>query len=276
MDTRYRRRVGLALGGGVLRGIAHVGVLSVLVEAGIPIDYVAGSSSGAIIGAAYCLGVPIDEMLRRAKSFRWWKALRPVWPARGLFSFDGLADWLIKQQGDLHFSDLKLPFVVMTTDLGAGAPHPIFEGRLAPAIQASCSVPGVIAPVEMDGRLLVDGAISCSLPVPVLRQMGAEYVIGVDIFAPKIRRFLGPLGYGLAAFEVLVERAGSGVRLADCLIRPALSGKSYVRISQAHTLYELGRLGAMEKLDDIRQALDVEAEFQPTSFDAPFFAALPA
>lgn len=258
LDIRYRRRVGLALGGGVMRGVAHVGVLSVLLEAGIPIDYVAGSSSGAIIGSAYCAGVPVEEILRRAETFSWWKVLRPVWPGRGLLSFNGMVDWVIEQQGDLHFSDLNTPFAVMATDLESGEPVPFREGRLAPVIQASCCVPGFIAPVEMDGRLLVDGAISCSLPVPILREMGADYVIAVDIFTSKIRRFLGPLGYGLAAIELLVQRAGCGVRTADCLIRPALSGKSYLSLSQNQTLYDLGRLAALEKLGEIRMALGME------------------
>lgn len=254
-----RKRVGLALGGGVARGMAHIGVLTVLERAGIPIDYVAGSSAGSVIGAAYCTGLGVERIKEKALRLRWWHFIRLVWPARGLVSFDNLARWIRREVGDIHFEDLETPFAAVATDLRSGKPVVLDRGPLALSVQASCSVPGFVTPVELNGFLLGDGSLSNTVPVSVLKTMGADYVIGVDIFSTAIRR-LGPLGMGLAALEILVERAGGGIDQADCLITPNLSGKTYLRFSQRETFFRLGQQAAEAKLDQIRSALELEAE----------------
>ena len=133
---------------------------------------------------------------------------------------------------------------------------------MARAVQASCSVPFFVAPVEIDGRMYVDGGISDMIPVSILRKMGADYIIAVDIFIPKIRRSLGPIGYGLAAVETLLERAGGGIAQADCLIAPDLKGKSYLRFSKYQEMYQLGRDAAQEQLACIRRDLDMQAFYE--------------
>jgi NTE family protein len=259
MGSDYpKKRIGLALGGGIARGMAHIGVLEVLIQAGIPVDFVAGTSSGSLIGAAFCAGRNISHIKSYASKFRWWKIARPIWPVRGLLSFDRLENWFIKEIGDLQFDDLHIPFVVVATDLESGKPVVLRTGHVARAIQASCSIPFVVAPVEIDGKLLVDGGISDMVPVSILREMGADYIIGVDIFLPKIRRSLGPLGYGFAALETMLERAGGGIEQADCLISPNLCGKTYFRFSKYQEMYQLGRDATLDKLFMIRRALEME------------------
>jgi NTE family protein len=256
------KRVGLALGGGIARGMAHIGVLEVLTQAGIRVDFVAGTSSGALIGAAFCAGRSVAQLKTYASKFRWWKIVRPVWPTRGFLSFERLERWLIHEIGDQHFDDLKIPLIVVATDLETGRPVVLNQGRIARAIQASCSVPFFVAPVEIDGRLYVDGGISDMVPVSALREMGADYIIAVDIFIPKIRRLLGPLGYGLAAFETLLERSGGGIEQADCLIAPKLKGKTYVRFSKYQEMYQLGREAALEQLPAIRRGLNMDLLYE--------------
>jgi NTE family protein len=151
---------------------------------------------------------------------------------------------------------LKIPFAVMATDINTGKPVKLSTGRVAPAVRASASVAGFVTPVELDGKLLVDGSFSDTVPVQAVREMGAEYVIGVDIFTPYIRRWLGPFGYGLAAIEIMVENAGSGVEQADCLIAPQLAGTTYVRFSKWEEFYRLGRQAAEVKLPAILKAID--------------------
>jgi NTE family protein len=258
MLQQDRKRVGLALGGGVVRGIAHIGVLDVLEEAGILVDYIAGSSAGALIGATYCAGVTPAHLRQSARRLNWFKWLRPVWPVRGFFSFRKMEDWLIEQMGDVNFNDLHIPFAVVATDMNDGDMVVLDRGRVAPAVVASCSVAGVIAPSEIDGRLLCDGNFSNSVPVGVVRAMGAEYVIGVDIFMPTVRRWMGALGYLLAGAEILIQSAGGGIRAADCLVAPDLAGMSYIRFSQAEKLYTLGAQAARKKLPEIRHALGME------------------
>lgn len=262
-------KVGLALGGGVVRGMAHIGVVSALEEAGIPIDYIAGTSAGSIIAVTVAAGIGADRLRVYGEKFSWLRLVRPVLPLRGFFSFSGLARLLVQELGDLRFEDLKIPCTVVAVDMQTGLPVRLSQGRIAPAVQGSCSVPGFFTPVELDGHLLCDGATADMIPVDALREMGADYVIGVDIFPFKLRRWLGPLGYFLAALEILLERSGGGFSTADCMISPDLSGKTYLRFSKRMELYELGRLATLEKLDAIREALGLEPSRSGASVETP-------
>jgi NTE family protein len=240
MDYLPRKKVGLALGGGAVRGLSHVGVISALVGAGIPIDFVAGTSAGSIIGALYCSGIGLERMRKLSDETNWWKISRLALSPRGFLNFDKLSRWLVRQIGDLEFDDMLIPFATVAADIYTGEEIDLNEGRVAPAVQASCSIPGIVTPVEIDGRLLVDGSLVNTVPISVLRQMGADYVIGVDILTHKVRWQLGPLGYGIAAIEILAEHAGGGCELADCLIAPDVAGKTYIRFSKRGELFELG------------------------------------
>ena len=253
-----RMRVGLALGGGVVRGLAHVGVLSVLEEAGISIDFISGTSAGAIVAGCYGAGMSAQQLRQYAWKFTWWRLLRPVWPVRGFVSFSGMTELMRRYLGDLAIEDLKLPCAIATTDIERGEPVYLREGPMALAVQASCSVPGFVAPVQWQGRWLAEGAMTDMIPGAVLRQMGAEYVIGVDIFAPKIRRWLGPVGYLINGLEIALERSGLGVDEVDCTIAPDLGGKTYMRFSRRDELYELGRQAAFAQLPTILAALGLE------------------
>jgi NTE family protein len=250
-----QKKVGLALGGGVARGLAHVGVLKVLVEAGIPIDYVAASSAGTVVGASFCAGASPEKIKEYAFSLRWWDFARPTWPRRGLVSFRGLRLWLEARLGPVRFEDLAVPFAVVATDMDTGGPVYLCQGPLSPAVQASCSIPGLVEPVHLEGRWLGDGSLVDSVPVQILRQMGAEYIIGVDIFTVSPRRHLGPLGALFCAVEIMVERAGGGISRADCLINPALGGATYLHFSKREDFFRLGEQAAREKLPEIRAAI---------------------
>ena len=257
-QTRGTKTVGLALGGGVVRGLAHIGVLTVLEQEGIPINLVAGSSVGSVIGAAYSAGIKLDRLVEFSRQINWLRIASPVWPVRGLVSFQRLERLLIGEIGDVTFADLKLPYAAVATDLHTGEMVAINYGRVAPAVRASCSVPGIVEPALIDGRVLVDGNYSNSTPVSVVREMGAEYVIGVDIFTPTLRDYLGPIGYAIAGFEILVQAAGGGIATADCLISPDLKGKTYLRFSKREQLLELGKEAAREKLPTILEALNLD------------------
>jgi NTE family protein len=250
-----RKRIGLALGGGVVRGAAHIGVLSVLERAGIPIDCVAGASAGALMGAAYCSGVGLPKIKEMALRMRWRDVISLTWPSQGLVSFDKLERWMVAAVGDLEFADLKLPFAAVATDLESGQPVILREGRVAPAVRASSSVPGLVKPARLNGRLLGDGNVTDNVPVQAARALGADYIIGVDIFTPALRLRWGPLGYAFAALEILLHHAGGGLEAADCLIVPKLAGFSYVRFSRSAELMALGERAAEEKLAIIQNAI---------------------
>lgn len=250
------KKVGLALGGGVAHGLAHVGVLLALTRGGIPVDCVAGTSAGALIGAFYAAGWSAEQMRTTALGLGWRHIARPAWPTRGgLVSFYQLQRFLVKNLGDLSFTDLPRRFAAVTTDLETGESVPITGGRVALAVQASTSVPGFVVPVEIDGRLLGDGAVTDNLPAAAARSLGADYVIGVSIFGLQLRRARGPLSRGLAALESAVRWAGGGLRLADCIIEPDIAGYSYVRFRHRQELITLGEAAAEAKIPEIRAAL---------------------
>jgi NTE family protein len=165
-------------------------------------------SAGSIIGAVFCAGMPLEKMNELALQIGWRRIARPVWPRRGFLSFKKLERFLIELIGDVDFQQLRIPFAVVATDLVSGEPLIIQEGRVATAVHASCAVPGFIEPVERDGRLLGDGGVSCNLPGKQVRALGADYVIGVDLMQPHLRRRLGPFRFGAMALETLIQRSG--------------------------------------------------------------------
>lgn len=239
-----------------MRGVAHLGVLEVLLREGIPIDYVAGTSAGSILAALYCGGFTLEEMFKYAPYVNWRRLTTPSisldFSGGGFFRLDKLARWLVMLLGDIDLAETNPPLAVVTMDAETGERIVLTEGPLAKAVQASCSIPMVFKPVEWNGRLLSDGGLVDNLPVLAAREIGADYVIGVDIFQPIYKRRFGILGRGVTAIETLVQHAGGGLALADCLIMPNLAGKSYWRFSQFDALYTLGSEAAEKCLPEIR------------------------
>jgi NTE family protein len=252
-----RKKVGLALSGGVSRGPAHIGVLNVLAHEGIPIDFVAGVSAGSIIGAAYCSGLPLADMHALAHHIGWRHIARPVWPRRGFISFKKLERLIAELIGNRHFHEMPLPFIAVATDLWHSETVVLHEGLVARAVHASCAVPGFVEPVQVGDMLLGDGGVSCNLPGQQVRAMGADYVIGVDLMQPHLRRRGGPLRFGFLALETLIQRSGGGLNSADCLIQPNLAGFNSLMFGRAHYLIEAGERAARQQLHALRAALDL-------------------
>ncbi|RLC75944.1 MAG: hypothetical protein DRJ03_23870 [Chloroflexi bacterium] len=179
------RKIGLALSGGGARGLAHIGVLKVLEQEGIPIDYLAGTSMGGFIAAAYAAGLGIDfieqEALRMASPRRLLALADPSLLRRGLFEGRKVLEYLVGHLGDCTFDSLRLPLALVTVDLNSGREVILREGQLADAVRATTAIPGVFAPVERDGQLLVDGGLLDNLPADVARGMGADIVIAVNV-----------------------------------------------------------------------------------------------
>lgn len=181
------QKVGLALGSGSARGWAHIGVLRALAEAGITIQYVAGTSIGALVGAAYALG-KINELEAFARRLDWKHIvsfLDVTVPISGLIDGNKLTALFRELAGDIPIEDLPLPFRAVATDLLSGREVVLTSGELVSAVRASISIPGIFTPVKRDGRFLVDGGLLNPVPVSVVRNMGAEYVIAVDLHDPS-------------------------------------------------------------------------------------------
>ncbi|MDX1616702.1 MAG: patatin-like phospholipase family protein [Candidatus Promineifilaceae bacterium] len=254
--THNGKSLGLALGGGASRGLAHLGVLAELRDAEIAIDVIAGTSVGALVGALICGGVPLDTLIEMAPRVSWLSLARPVQPKRGFLGLDRLERWVTMMIGERTFADLDKPLAVVATDLDCGERVIINQGPVGPAVCASCSVPFFFEPVQIGERMLVDGGIIDNVPVRAARELGADFVIASDVFEPDYKRPFGPLGSGLAAIETLVRHAGGGVNDADFLIQPQLADQSYVRLTQCLDAIGRGRHAARSNIHSLLRALE--------------------
>jgi NTE family protein len=254
--TAGRKRVGLALGGGGARGMAHVGVIRALERGGVPVDCIAGTSAGSVAGAAYAAGLSADQLLELALQIRWRDIMRPIWPRQGFISFARLESYFARVIGDPTFDDLKIPYAAVAADLATGKQVVLREGRVARAVRASCSVPGIVTPVEVDGRMLIDGGVVNNLPISIVRDLGADIVIAVGLALPPGDYPRGLLRIGIAAIEYMILNAGDDPATADVhLPIPVWGLGTMVRTSQRHRMIALGQQIAEQSLPEIRALL---------------------
>ncbi|MFH1662351.1 MAG: patatin-like phospholipase family protein [Chloroflexota bacterium] len=179
-----KRKVGLALGGGGGRGMAHIGVLEVLEKESIHIDMVAGTSAGAAIGALFAQGKNADDIKALARNWDWKHRAQIIDLAlskSGFIAGKKVKEFLKSIIGDVEFSDLKLPFACVATDVITGEEVVINQGSVLEAVRASISMPIIFTVVKWQGRYLVDGGLVNPVPVSVLKDMGADFIIAVNV-----------------------------------------------------------------------------------------------
>lgn len=178
-----RPRIGLALGSGSARGLAHLGVIRAIADAGIELDFIAGTSMGALIGAIHAAG-KLDELEATFQAFDWKKTASffdVVLPKSGLLDGARVSDLVRTLVHAETIEALARPFAAVATDIVSGEEVVIRSGDVIEAVRASISVPGIFTPVRSNGRVLVDGGLTNPVPVSAVRAMGAEFVIAVDL-----------------------------------------------------------------------------------------------
>lgn len=231
-----RPKIGLALGSGGSRGLAHIGVIKVFEANKIPIDFIAGSSIGAIIGGLYAATKNVKKIEDIAVDGNKKKFLGMMFDLAyggGFISGKKFEEFIKNFAGDVNFKDLKIPFVAVATDLKSGKPVFINRGILADAIRASMSVPLIFKPVKMKNKLLVDGGLSEPVPVEVLKNMGADLVVGVNLDAHCFYHdHDGKLGLGdVVHYTISILRSHLSAlssERADVLIAPRLHNPSLI------------------------------------------------
>jgi len=177
------RKIGLALGSGSARGLAHIGVLRAIREAGIEVNLIAGSSMGAVVGAIFASG-NLEGLAANLSRFDWRNIaamLDPIFPRSGLIEGQKIAEFVRAHIPDTRIEDLPIPFRSVAVDITSGEEVVIEIGDLIEAVRASISVPGIFTPVRSNGRILVDGGLINPVPVSVVRSMGADLIIAVDL-----------------------------------------------------------------------------------------------
>lgn len=187
-DT-YRLKVGLALGSGGARGLTHLGVINALESAGVKIEFISGASVGALVGAFFAAG-KLDVLASFASSLTRKESLKladVMFPTSGLIEGKKIEQFLRTNLGDARIEDLKIPFACVATNFNSGQEVIITKGDLVTAVRASISIPGVFKPVAADGMLLVDGGVINPIPIQVVRDLGAQYIIAVNI-CPEVAK----------------------------------------------------------------------------------------
>ena len=251
-----RPKLGIALGGGFARGLAHIGVLKVLEEEQIPIDFVAGTSVGSVIGAGYASGVSAKELDEIAHLVRFKDFSRWTFSRFGLFSNDKMAIFLGKILRCKTFEELKIPLAVAATDIISGDAVVFTSGDLVNPVRASCAYPGMFQPVQIGSRLLVDGLLAHAVPAMPLREMGAERVLSVYLAAHWVkprgpRHVFDVIGQ---CFSIAQDRmCGPWKAASDLVLEPEIGDFGYDDFARATDLIRAGEVACRAAMPTIRQ-----------------------
>jgi NTE family protein len=287
-----RPRIGLVLSGGGARGAAHIGVLKVLEELHVPVDYIAGTSMGSIVGGSYASGQTVSNMERDVAKIRtatlardepprseisihlkqqdWLDYIGPQFGYRGGslmlpkgaitgVALEAVLRELALAKGEWSFDQLPIPFRAIATDVVSGQMTVLRSGDLSTAMRASMSVPGAVAPVQIDGRLLVDGGLTRNLPVDVARGMGADVIIAVNLGTPLLKadQITSALSVAAQMLNILTEQnvqaSLASLKPTDVLILPELGGFSAGDFDNMTSSIPIGEAAARKVADQLKR-----------------------
>ena len=288
-DTiKSRKKIGLVLSGGGAKGFAHIGVIKVLEKAGVKIDYIGGTSVGSVIGALYASGynatqldsifrdtdfnnLITDYIPRSSKNFyekrndemyafslpvNNFKVGIPLSLSKGMFNYN-LINRLTKHVKEIHdFNKLPIPFLCMATDIETGQQVVLNKGYLAKALLASSAFPSIFSPVELEGKLLVDGGVSNNFPVDEIRKLGADIIIGVDVQDEiKDRNSLNDATKILVQINNLqmIEKMKANKETTDIYIKPEVNQYGIISFDAIEDIINKGEMAANEQIDKIKK-----------------------
>lgn len=259
-DKTCSPSVGLALGAGVVRGMAHIGVMDVLQECGIRVDFMAGTSAGAVVAALYTGGIDMPDIIRIAKSLSWKKLVYPTMRRGSLLTHRKLGEYVESLVGPKRVCDMQPPLVVVATDFHTGEEVLLRDEPIGLAVCASSAMPGLFAPVRVGERLLVDGFLVNSVPSNVVRQMGASLVISSSVRSGGVTDSNGPIpAYQLVwqTVDLLVRHQIEtvGQRSADVMIETFAPHLNAFHFRDTEAFIEAGREAALRSIPAIREAI---------------------
>jgi NTE family protein len=255
-EPRERPRVGLALAGGFARGIAHLGVLRVLRDAGIPIDCVAGTSVGALIAVGYCAGASPEDMAKvgASTSFTDFGRWTPSW--LGLATNQRMEKYLARFTPATTFEELQTPLAIATTDINAGVTVYYSHGPIIPPLRASCAYPGLFVPIQFEERTLVDGFLTAPVPIEGVMLLGADVVIAVYLESGNVeqpRTFTDILS---RSFNIIQRHGDLAWRAqADVIIEPDVKSFVWDDFTKTPEMVAAGEAAALAALPQIRAVL---------------------
>jgi NTE family protein len=256
-NCMVRPKIGLALGSGGARGMAHIGVIKVLEEERIPIDYVVGSSMGSLIGAFYAIGMKPEMMVKLAVNLK-----RKYWidftvPKMGFVAGEKVKEMVRILTHGKNIEELPIPLSIVATDIIKGERVVFTEGPISQAVRASISIPGIFVPEMFEGKLLVDGGVIDRVPITVARDMGADLVIGVDVGVKTYNVKVGSIFDVIAQTIEVMEKEIFKHRIveADVMIGPMVDEYSATAFTQIEELIEAGEKAAKMAIAEIKDKI---------------------
>jgi len=261
------KKIGLALGGGAARGLAHVGVLEVLEKEGVPVDMIAGTSAGAAVGALYAQGKSASRIKELALDTGWRRMVSLIdlaLPRSGFIEGTRIKNLLKSIMGDVSFNELKIPLSCVATDIRSGEEIVISDGSVLEGVRASISIPVIFTAVKWRGRYLVDGGLVNPVPVSTVRDMGAELVIAVNVIPPmgvriqpaKEAKEPGMFQSLLHSFYIATySLVRANLAEADIVIEPKLPHIGYGDFHRIGDSIAQGEIAAQELIEQIKQRL---------------------
>jgi len=256
---RPQAKLGVALGGGGARGLAHIGVWRALHAEGLHPSAVAGVSAGAIVASLWAAQVPLEEVEELPRLIGRWTLIRPSWSFRSLLSLRPARRLLERWLEGRRLEELPLPCALLCADLRSGEPVVLRRGPVLDAVLASSAVPGVFPPVEWEGKELIDGGVVANVPVDAAREAGAEVVVAVDLgfIATKREEYRNVFHIGLRALDMMGKRLWAPQRgRADVLLKPDVERMSVMALHKGREFRQAGENEARERMDEIRGALE--------------------
>jgi len=259
MANSKKQKIGLALGGGGARGLAHIGVIKVLEKEGIPIDFIAGTSIGALVGGLYAYFRDAEKLERIFFIQKWQKVFSLVSASLrgGFLSHKRLEKYLQTEIGKVNIQDLKVPFIAITVDLLRGKEFKLAKGDLIHAMMASIAIPIVFKPVVYEKKVLVDGGLINPIPVDTVKALGADSVIAVSL---QSKYFIGRkpdlLNYGMRALEIFeYQLSREQLKKANVVIEPAVEYVGWDRFIKPKEIIAKGEKAALAHLAEIKKLL---------------------
>jgi len=252
-----RPKIGLALGSGGARGLAHIGVLRVFEEHQIPIDFIAGSSMGSLIGALYANGNDLNMLEKLAVHLK-----RKHWvdfsvPKVGLVTGEKIKELIRILTHGKNIEDLETPLAIIATDIENGERVVFREGPIYQAVRASISIPGIFVPETINGRVLVDGGVIDRIPIHAAREMGAEFVIAIDVGLYDAKSKVNTIFDVIAQSIDIIERQNlyHQIIAADYVIRPEVGHISSIAFTDVQNIINEGYRIATEKITEINDLI---------------------
>jgi len=252
---KQKPRIGLALGGGGALGAAHIGVLKAFAELNIPVHAVTGTSIGALVGGLYAFGKSCEELEEIALDMSWMEVAGITLSRFGILSNSRLYDLVGEQLNEVRIENATIPFAAIATDIASGEKVILDSGWLHEAVAASTCIPGVFVPIELNGRMLVDGGIVENVPLSPLRGMGADFLIAVDLNGKwEPQRPEGIIDVLSNSFHFTFQAATNAIiQQADLVIQPELTGFGRTDMGNAEALIEAGYKSAMEAVQGLKR-----------------------